>query len=124
MDTYFAPAERADANELLAEIEIANRNPIMSGLLHSINGLLAILDEYRQIVATNDSFLKILNIDDPSESLGLRPGEVLQCIHADEKPSGCGTTKFCFSCRILPSNSKGRHWKEPFFMMSITCYAD
>jgi len=98
MDTYFAPAEKADEKELFAEIEIANRNPVMSGLLHSINGLLAILDEYRQIIAINDSFLKMLSIDDPSESLGLRPGEVLQCIHANEEPSGCGTTKFCSTC--------------------------
>jgi hypothetical protein len=60
--------------------------------------LLAILNEHRQIVALNDSFLKMLGIDDPSECLGLRPGEALQCIHANEEPDGCGTTRFCSSC--------------------------
>ncbi len=98
MDTYFAPAERADEKELVAEIETVNKNPVMSGLLHSISGLLAILDEHRQIVALNDSFLKKLGIKDPEEALGLRPGEVLQCIHAHDKPAGCGTTKFCSTC--------------------------
>jgi signal transduction histidine kinase len=98
MNTYFAPAKRANEKELDAEIEIINNNPVMSGLLHSISGLLAILDEHRQIVAINDSFLKMLGINDPSEALGLRPGEALQCIHADEEPAGCGTTNFCSTC--------------------------
>ena len=98
MDTYFAPAERANENELVAEIEMVNKNPVMSGLLHSISGLLAILDEHRQIIAFNDSFLKMLGIHDPSEALGLRPGESLQCIHAHEEPGGCGTSKFCSTC--------------------------
>lgn len=56
MDTYFAPAKRADKEELLAEIEIANNNSVMSGLLHSIGGLLAILNQHRQIISINDSF--------------------------------------------------------------------
>ncbi len=98
MDTYFAPAERADEKELVAEIEFVSKNPIMSGLLHSISGLLAVLDEHRQIIAINDSFLKMLGIKDPSEVLGLRPGEALRCIHAHEEPAGCGTSKFCSTC--------------------------
>jgi signal transduction histidine kinase len=98
MDTCFATAERTDKNDLVAEIKIINNNPVMTGLLHSVSGLLAILDEHRQVVALNDSFLKMLGIDDPEKSLGLRPGEALQCIHAHEEPAGCGTTKFCSTC--------------------------
>jgi signal transduction histidine kinase len=98
MDTYFADPERTGKNELIAEIEIVKTNPIMSGLLHSISGLLAILDEHRQIVALNDSFLKMLGIGNPSEALGLRPGEALRCIHAEEEPAGCGTTRYCSTC--------------------------
>lgn len=98
MHTYFAQAERADEKELTAKIEMVNNSPVMSGLLLLIGGLLAILDEHRQIIAINDSFLKMLGINDPSEALGLRPGEALQCIHAHEEPAGCGTTKFCSTC--------------------------
>lgn len=98
MDTCFAPAERAKKEEFLSEIAIVKTNPVMTGLLHSITGLLAILDEHRQILALNDSFLKMLGIDDPAEALGLQPGEALQCIHAHEEPAGCGTTRFCSTC--------------------------
>ena len=98
MNTYFAPAERVNENEIIAEIELVNQNPVVTGLLHSISGLLAILDEHRQVVALNDSFLQMLGIDDPAKALGLRPGEALHCIHAHDEPSGCGTTKFCSTC--------------------------
>lgn len=98
MDTYFAPCERVTEKEIAAEIKIMSQNPFVSGLLHSISGLLAVLDEHRQVVALNDSFLQMLGIDDPAKALGLRAGEALQCIHAHDEPAGCGTTKFCSTC--------------------------
>lgn len=98
MDTYFASPEKTDEKELAAEIEYASKNPVISGLLRSVSGLLAILDKNRQIVAINDSFLKLLGIDDPGKALGLRPGEALQCVHANDEPAGCGTTEYCSTC--------------------------
>ncbi len=77
METYFASPERVTDAELAFEIDFVSKNPVMSGMLHSINGLLAVLDEHRQVVAINDTFLQMLGIDDPSQILGLRPGEVL-----------------------------------------------
>ncbi|MBN1931549.1 MAG: PAS domain-containing sensor histidine kinase [Desulfobacterales bacterium] len=100
INTYFAPAEKAKENDLVAEIEIVSRSPIVSGLLISVSGLLAVIDEHRQIIALNDSFLKMLGIEDPGKALGLRPGDVLQCIHAHDEPAGCGTTKFCSTCGL------------------------
>lgn len=98
MKTYFASPERSDKQQLAAEIEIVSQNPIVSSVLHSVGGLLAVLNEHRQIIAINDSFLKMLGISDPSEALGLRPGEAVGCIHAHEEEAGCGTSKFCSTC--------------------------
>jgi K+-sensing histidine kinase KdpD len=98
VDTYFAQPEKTSDEALATEIEIVSNNPVVSGLLHSISGLIAVLDEHRQIVALNDSFLRMLGIDDPVDALGLRHGEALQCIYKDDEPAGCGTTKFCSSC--------------------------
>jgi len=98
METYFASPERADKNQLASEIAVISSSPVMSGLLNTVNGLLAVVNEHRQIVALNDSFLSMLGIDDPSESLGLRPGEALNCIHCNDEPSGCGTTRYCSTC--------------------------
>jgi K+-sensing histidine kinase KdpD len=98
MDTYFASPERADKNELRTEIEAARNSPVISGLLRSVGGLLAILNAHRQVVALNDSFIKMLGIDSPEQAFGLRPGEALQCVHAEGEPAGCGTTEYCASC--------------------------
>lgn len=98
MMTHFASPERAKKEELNAEIELANQSAVVSGLLRCVGGLLAILNEQRQVIALNDSFLKTLGIENAQETLGLRLGEVLHCVHAHEEPSGCGTTPYCVSC--------------------------
>ncbi len=96
--TFFAPPERASDDELQAEIAFVSHNPILDGLLHSVSGLLAVLNEHRQILAVNDSLLEMLGIDDAKTALGLRPGEALKCIHACEMPGGCGTSEYCSTC--------------------------
>ena len=98
MHTFFAPAERSDPEDLNTQIKIISNNPLVDGLLHIVGGLLAVLNENRQVVSINDSFLKFLGLDDPSEALGLRPGEALGCIHAQDEIHGCGTSRHCASC--------------------------
>jgi len=98
MDTYFASPDRSTDKELAAEIKTVGSNPVISALLQSISGLLAIVDRNRQIIAVNDSLLNMLGLDDPQQVLGLRPGEVLQCVHAHDDPAGCGTTEYCSTC--------------------------
>ncbi len=97
-DSYFAPPERADAELLRLEVEVTSKNPIIDGLLKTVGGLLAVLNEQRQILALNDTLLSSLGLEDVHQALGLRPGEAINCIHARELPGGCGTTKFCASC--------------------------
>ncbi len=97
-NTYFASPERADVHQLETEIKIVSSNPVMTGLLNTISGLIAVVNENRQVIALNDLFLKKLGLDDPVESLGMRPGEIMQCIHAHDGPSGCGTTRYCSTC--------------------------
>jgi len=98
MITYFASPERADGSDLQHAIEYVSASPLMSALLRAANGMLAVLNEKRQILAVNDSFLRMLNIENPAKALGLRPGEAVKCIHADEMPGGCGTSRFCSTC--------------------------
>jgi signal transduction histidine kinase len=98
MKTFFAAARRTNKTELALEIEMASRHPVIQELLHTVGGLLAVLDEHRQVIALNDSFLRLLGITDPETTLGLRPGEAMRCVHADDEPAGCGTTRFCSSC--------------------------
>ena len=98
MDTYFAPAERSDVRVFRQQVESVSNSPVMNALLDTMAGLLVVLNEDRQIVALNHSFLVSLGIDDPEKVLGLRLGESLNCEHAHDKPAGCGTTIHCTTC--------------------------
>ncbi len=86
------------SHQLKSKIEIIGNSPIMSGLLNSISGLLAILDENREIISLNDTLLNMLGIDDGAKALGLRTGEILKCVNSETGPDGCGTSQNCQTC--------------------------
>ena len=96
--THFAPPDLSSNETVLEQVKLIQDSPLVSGLLHTVCGLLAVLNQSRQIVALNYTFMKMLGIKDPMDALGLRPGKVLKCIHEDDGPAGCGTTKFCSTC--------------------------
>ena len=96
--TYFAPPEKTERRKFKNQIESISQSVLMNTLLNTMAGLLVILNEDRQIVALNHSFLNLLGIKDPEVALGLRLGESLKCIHSHEQPAGCGTTPHCITC--------------------------
>lgn len=97
-DTYFAPAARASSSELQQDIETISNNPVIDTLMGAVSGLVSVLNEHRQVLAINDALVKTLGVENGGEVLGLRPGEAINCIHADEEPGGCGTSKYCATC--------------------------
>ena len=75
-----------------------NQSPVMDVLLQASEGILVVLNQDRQIIAMNHAFLEELGLTNIQEALGLRLGESLGCIHAFDKPNGCGTTEHCMTC--------------------------
>lgn len=98
MDSHFASPLRTGAAELQREIETVLASPVIQVLLESVSGMVAILDANRQVVAMNDGLMAVLGIEDPYLVLGLRPGEALECLHANDCPGGCGTSAHCATC--------------------------
>lgn len=98
METFFATPQRSDQQELFNQIEEATNNPIIDGAMCLADGLIAVLNQNRQILAINHRLLEMLGVDNPNEVLGLRPGEALGCVYADETASGCGTSPYCVTC--------------------------
>jgi hypothetical protein len=101
--THFAPAERKGGAELDDDINRATTNVFINGLMTIANGLFAVLNDKRQVLAVNDSFIELLGIKDSGQLLGLRPGECVACIHACEMPDGCGTSEYCSTCGAVVS---------------------
>ena len=96
--THFAPAERKTRTELDQDIAATVSDPLISGLMSVANGLFAVLNDKRQVVALNNAFLEMMGIESSEQALGLRSGEMVQCRYAAEMPGGCGTSEYCSSC--------------------------
>lgn len=97
-DSFFAPAPRKSPQQIQQEIDYISRSAILSGLLQNVGSMFSILNENRQILAVNTAFLEALELEDPQEILGLRPGEAFHCPHAQDMQAGCGTSPYCSTC--------------------------
>jgi len=98
MKTFFASPERIDELKLRKSISQAGTNEVITGLLQASAGILAVLNEQRQVLAVNDAFLREFGIHDAGHVLGLRPGEAVGCVHAWDMEAGCGTSQWCATC--------------------------
>jgi signal transduction histidine kinase len=90
--------QRPENEALAADVRAAAVNPVIDALLKTVSGLLAVLNENRQILAVNNAFLNLLGIEDIEHVLGLRPGQGIGCIHRNADNGGCETSAKCATC--------------------------
>ncbi len=113
METYFASPQRADPLELERQIQFASHNPVIDGVMQTVGGLIAVLNQHRQILVVNQRLLTTLGVDDPEDTFGLRPGEVFGCRYAQETEAGCGTSEYCMTCGAAIAIVAGLGGDEP-----------
>jgi len=87
-------ARRADALQLLREIDAVASSPVVAALVEAVDASLLVLNAQRQVVAFNGPE------KDRDRLAGLRAGEVLACVNAIA-PGGCGSTSACETCGTL-----------------------
>jgi len=97
-ESFLHLPERASSFELQKQIQILSRNKVLDIFLQAPGHLVSILNSHRQILAVNGKFLKQIGMDNDAHIIGLRPGEVLKCSHAEDMEAGCGTSKYCSTC--------------------------
>lgn len=96
-ETQFAPAARLTDEEIFRQAAEISKQNILPDLFNIIPYILLVLNKQRQIIYSNYVLFDALGVS-PEKVLGLRPGEVLDCLHAGERPGGCGTTESCSVC--------------------------
>ncbi len=104
--------QRSTIEKIITERNFITSQEFLQELFGAIAGIAAILDSNRQIVASNDDFLKALGIGSIYSILGLRPGEAIMCVNSAVETSGCGTSEACSFCGamnvIVVSQNTGR----------------
>ena len=98
VETYFAPAFRAAMPALQHERMAFFANQAASLLLESMSSIALVLNKERQVLVVNSKVLQLLGLTDDAVLVGVRPGEMMGCIHAPAGPAGCGTARACATC--------------------------
>lgn len=99
--TYFAPPERARAEDLAEAIEALRSDELLCRLLDAMPEWVAIANRQRQIVYANQALREHASSTGMGNILGQRLGEVLSCQEAPKSTSGCGTAEACRNCGAL-----------------------
>ncbi|MCX5765884.1 MAG: sensor histidine kinase [Gemmatimonadetes bacterium] len=113
LPTHHLPAERATPEEVRRQCDLIASHPLAREFLDTVPNMAVVLNDERQIVFANRSFLAFLEAGkadalsgtfrssgahDAAAVLGLRAGEALGCSNARRTPGGCGTSAQCQSC--------------------------
>ena len=93
-----APLRRAALDDVRSARSRILVEETISLLMETMPAYGIILNEERQVLAVNDRLLTAFGINDAAALIGKRPGEAINCIHADEGAGGCGTGKHCAGC--------------------------
>ena len=124
MHSYFAAAMRDPLDKIQQDHFLIARNPVVKEMLSTAGGMAAVLNEHRQVLHLNQRLMKRLGIQGPNTGLGLRPGEILECVHAREEPGGCGTSKSCKDCgaviAILSCQAKNKSVEQDCVIFTET----
>ena len=118
--TLFAPAERASREQLERQRAIFEGLRLLRVSLDAMPNMVLVVNRHRQVVYANQALLVSMELKDAGAFLGLRPGELLGCIHSDETQGGCGTTDFCRVCGTVRALLAGLSGKEAMEECRIT----
>lgn len=98
MNTLHAPAERADFSKVLQDLGLFQSFENVNELVNALPYIAAVLNKERQIVYGNSALLQAMGFSRIDDIVGLRPGELLQCVNAAKNEAGCGTSENCRYC--------------------------
>ena len=105
--TFFAPPEREPLEVVQRQAGGFKQVPLARTLLEATANYLFVLNAHRQIVMASENVLELMPGKTMDKIVGLRPGEALECIHAYDCASGCGTSRFCRQCGAVKVILKG-----------------
>jgi len=105
----FAPPERLGKPEIQRQSHLILDQAFLSRLYEAVMNAVVILNQQRQIVYCNRNFARFAGFSRPEEAYGMRPGEAIGCVHADEEEGGCGTAAACAFCGAVKTILDAQH---------------
>ncbi len=112
MSSPLVSDERFSSEELEKEIVQVTQSQIGQVLLNSLDSIMMLLNEHRQILAVNQYCLDVLWGSDPKIITGFRPGEVFHCINLTNEFKECGNAPECTKCGAVHTIAKSQQEKK------------
>lgn len=111
--TFYASAEKASFSEIDQSYHSLKNDPLLRMFQEAMPDLSMIVNKQRQLVYANSNLIKFLDLEDNHIPLGERLGNLLNCIHSDDHPSGCGTTLACRFCGVVNAVMESQQTTKP-----------
>jgi signal transduction histidine kinase len=119
LPTAFAPAERSAPHIVEKQMEYFLSDEMLLQIFNAVPDVVLVLNKDRQIVFSNRALLEATGLSE-QKVRGMRPGEVLGCVHAFETEGQCGTTEFCQTCGAVRAILSSLNGKESVQECRIT----
>lgn len=101
-----------ETQELRSLIPDDSARSLLFDLMNALPGVVAVLNEDRRLVFTNQALLDSVSISNFEEAFQLRPGELFKCVNAELAPDGCGSSEACQLCGALRAMEDSRTTRE------------
>ncbi len=124
IQTDYLPAERLPRSRILGQARQVGESPALIAMLDTTPGMLALLNLERQIIFCNEACAKAGGLERKEDALGMRPGELLRCIHATDSPGGCGTGASCRFCGLMQALVIGQQGRANSGECLMQCNGD
>jgi signal transduction histidine kinase len=98
--TEFAPGARAPMEIVTAQYQTFVGTHCKA-FFDALPTMILALNLQRQMIFANLAAVAFFGHDDVCEVLGLRPGEAMGCVNAQDAPAGCGTSRHCRRCGMI-----------------------
>ena len=122
IETNFLPAGLLAPPRIPDHAGQIGESPVLIAMLDSSPAMIALLNPQRQIVFCNEAIAKAGGLARKEDALGMRPGELLQCIHAKDKPGGCGAGNSCCHCGLLQALTAGQQGRANSGECLLQCH--
>lgn len=108
----YVRAGRSPAEQVVSTARLLQSVPLFTQMLDALPLMAMVVNERRQAVAVNRVLREAVGRDE-FRLLGLRPGEMVGCLHSDEGEDGCGTAPACEVCGAVEAIEAALIMQQP-----------
>lgn len=124
MKSFYAPEDASPHKTIESEFNVLSSDMYFQMFIDAMPDVALVVNKERQIIYANQRLLDLLSIPEITDSLGMKPGELFNCVNLKNVSDDCGTTKACSYCGVSNSVLEALYSGKPaLFESRITSRA-